>query len=64
MLEAWRKKDPIARFEKYLARNKQMTPGEKSAIEERVEKEIREDVLFAELSPLPAPEEAARPVWA
>ena len=64
MLEAWRKKDPIASFEKYLARNKQMTPGEKSAIEERVEKEIREDVLFAELSPLPAPEEAARPVWA
>jgi len=63
-LEAWKKKDPIERFEKYLKTKKLMTADEKSAIEARVEKEIREDVEFAESSPLPAPEEAVRPAWA
>ncbi len=64
VFEAWRKKDPILRFEKYLNGEKLMTAKEKSAIEERVEKEIRADVEFAEASPLPPPESAARPVWA
>src|SRR5437762_4306975 len=40
-LEAWKKKDPIERFEKYLKTKKLMTADEKSAIEARVEKEIR-----------------------
>lgn len=62
-LEKWRKKDPIVRFEKYLSGKKLMTPKEKSAIEERIENLIREDVLFAEASPLPPPEDAARSVW-
>lgn len=62
--EAWRKKDPILRYEKYLAQKKLMTAEEKAAIEARIENEIREDVAFAEASPFPAPEEAARPVWA
>jgi TPP-dependent pyruvate/acetoin dehydrogenase alpha subunit len=64
MLEAWKKKDPIERFEKYLLGKKLMTPDEKSEIEARIEKEIREDIEFAEASPLPAPEAAVRPVWA
>ena len=41
-----------------------MTDEEKGAIETRIEKEILEDVAFAEASPFPQPEEAARPVWA
>jgi TPP-dependent pyruvate/acetoin dehydrogenase alpha subunit len=64
VLEKWRRKDPILRFEKYLAEKKLMTASEKAAIEGRVEKEIREDVAFAESSPFPQPEEAARSVWA
>ena len=64
LVEKWRKKDPILRFEKYLAEKKLMTAGEKAAIEARIEKEIRQDVAFAESSPFPPPEDAARPVWA
>lgn len=62
-IEKWRKKDPILRFEKYLLGRKLMTAKEKAAIEERVDQLIREDVVFAEASPLPPPEDAARPVW-
>jgi len=64
VFEKWRKRDPILRFEKYLAAKKLMTAQEKVAIEERIEHEIHEDVAFAEASPFPAPEEAARPVFA
>jgi len=63
-IEKWRKKDPIARFEKFLLRGRLMTGEEKAAIDARIEKEIREEVAFAEASPLPAAEGAARPVWA
>ncbi|HLY63069.1 MAG TPA: thiamine pyrophosphate-dependent dehydrogenase E1 component subunit alpha [Terriglobia bacterium] len=63
-IEKWRKKDPILRFEKYLLTRKLMTAKEKAALEEQMEKLIREDVEFAEASPLPPPEDAARPVWA
>jgi TPP-dependent pyruvate/acetoin dehydrogenase alpha subunit len=63
-IEKWRKKDPILRFEKYLLSKKLMTAKEKAALEERMEKLIREEVEFAEASPLPPPEDAARPVWA
>jgi len=64
VLEKWRKKDPILRFEKYLAEKRLMTASERAALEARMEKEIREDVAFAESSPFPPPEDAARPVWA
>jgi TPP-dependent pyruvate/acetoin dehydrogenase alpha subunit len=63
-IEKWRKKDPILRFENYLLARKLMTAKEKIALEERMEKLIRVDVEFAEASPLPPPEDAARPVWA
>ncbi|MBZ5543966.1 MAG: thiamine pyrophosphate-dependent dehydrogenase E1 component subunit alpha [Acidobacteriia bacterium] len=53
VFEKWRKRDPILLFEKYLAAKKLMTAQQKSAIEERIEREIREDVAFAEASPFP-----------
>jgi TPP-dependent pyruvate/acetoin dehydrogenase alpha subunit len=62
--ERWRRKDPILRYAKYLAQHKLMTGEEKGAIEAGIEKEIREDVAFADASPFPPPEDAARPVWA
>ena len=64
VLEKWRARDPISNYEKFLTTKKLMTDQEKSAIEARLDKVIREDVEFAESSPMPAPEEAARPVWA
>lgn len=64
LFEKWKKKDPILQFEKYLNGKRLMSAKEKAAIEARIEKEIREDVGFAESSPLPAPEGAARAVWA
>src|SRR5579863_1110481 len=64
MIEAWRARDPILNCEKFLTRKKLMTEDEKTAIEARLDKLIREDVEFAEASLLPAPEEAARSVWA
>ncbi len=64
LLEKWRKRDPIALYEKLLGEKNLMTAEEKAAIEARIENEIREDVAVAEASPFPAPDEAARPVWA
>jgi TPP-dependent pyruvate/acetoin dehydrogenase alpha subunit len=64
ILERWRKKDPLLRYEKYLKTERLMTAKEKAAIEGRVEEEIRADVAFAEASSFPSPESAARPVWA
>jgi pyruvate dehydrogenase E1 component alpha subunit/2-oxoisovalerate dehydrogenase E1 component alpha subunit len=63
-IEEWRGRDPILNYEKFLAKKKLMTADERAGIEARLEKLIREDVEFAEASPMPAPEEAARPVWA
>jgi TPP-dependent pyruvate/acetoin dehydrogenase alpha subunit len=63
-LEEWRKKDPILRYDSFLAEEKLMMAEEKTAIEARIEKEIREDLAFAEASSFPPPEDAARAVWA
>jgi TPP-dependent pyruvate/acetoin dehydrogenase alpha subunit len=64
VLEEWKKKDPILRFEKYLAQTRMMTAKEKAAVEARIEEEIRADVAFAESSPFPPPQGATQPVWA
>jgi TPP-dependent pyruvate/acetoin dehydrogenase alpha subunit len=64
MIEKWRKRDPILRYEEFLAQKRLMTEKEKAAIEARIETEIREDVAAAEASPMPEPEEAGRGVWA
>jgi len=64
VFEEWRRKDPILLFDKFLIAKKLMTPEEKAAIEDRIEREIREDVAFAESSPFPQPQDAARPVCA
>ena len=61
ILEEWKKKDPILRFEKYLASKRLMTEKEKAAIGARIDEEIRADVEFAEASPFPPPEGAGPP---
>ena len=64
VLEEWRGKDPVLHYENLLVAKKLLTESEKSAIEVRIEEEIREDLAFAEASPFPPPADAARPVWA
>ena len=63
VLEQWRSKDPILRYENLLMAKKLLTAAQKSSIEVRIDEEIREDLAFAEASPFPPPEDAARPVW-
>jgi TPP-dependent pyruvate/acetoin dehydrogenase alpha subunit len=63
MMEYWRKRDPIARFEKYLLEKKWLTPKQNEALIAEVEKEVEEERAVAEASPMPNPEDAAKGVW-
>jgi TPP-dependent pyruvate/acetoin dehydrogenase alpha subunit len=63
LMEYWRKRDPIARFEKYLLEKKWLTPKQNEAIVSEVEKEVEEERAVAEASPMPNPEDAAKGVW-
>jgi TPP-dependent pyruvate/acetoin dehydrogenase alpha subunit len=63
MLEAWRQRDPLARFEKLLTEKKLWDAKTKKEIDARIASEIRADVEFAENSPLPPPESAAEGLY-
>jgi TPP-dependent pyruvate/acetoin dehydrogenase alpha subunit len=56
--ESWKLRDPLDRFEKVLTEKKLWDAKTKKEIDERIAREIREDVEFAENSPVPAPETA------
>lgn len=55
LVEFWKKKDPILRFEQYLLDNGIMTQGEQQSIIDRITRELDADVACAESSPLPEP---------
>jgi TPP-dependent pyruvate/acetoin dehydrogenase alpha subunit len=63
MLAHWKARDPIAGFEKYLTRNRLWDAAAKAEIEARVERELAEDLAYAENEPLPAPESAEQGVY-
>ncbi len=63
LMEYWRKRDPIARFEKYLLEKKWLTAKQNQSLIAEVEKEVEEDRAIAEASPLPNPEDAAKGAW-
>jgi TPP-dependent pyruvate/acetoin dehydrogenase alpha subunit len=63
-VEAWKKKDPVAVFEKYLTEKKVLTEALKKQTAQETAREINEAVEFGEKSPLPEPAEAADFVWA
>ena len=63
LLEYWRKRDPIVRFEKYLLEKKWLTPKQNETLIAEVEKEVEEDRAIAEASPMPNPEDASKGVW-
>jgi pyruvate dehydrogenase E1 component alpha subunit len=54
---AWKEKDPITNFRKYLVEEAHFNEINLRQIEDRVEAVIKEAVDFAEASPLPQPED-------
>ncbi len=52
----WEKDDPIGIYQRYLIENQIASQEELDGLEEKVEKEVREAVEFAESSPEPRPE--------
>ena len=63
MLEAWKQRDPLDRFEKVLTEKKLWDAKTKKEIDARIASEIRADVEFAENSPFPPPETAEEGVY-
>ena len=63
MLEFWKKKDPLDRFEKFLTEKKLWDANTKKEIDARIAREIQADVEFAENSPFPPPETAEQGVY-
>jgi TPP-dependent pyruvate/acetoin dehydrogenase alpha subunit len=63
MLDFWKARDPITRFEKYLTENKLWDAKQKSEVDSRIERELDEDQKFAEESPMPPPELAEQGVY-
>ncbi len=63
LFDFWRKRDPIARFEKYLLEKKWLMPQENTKLIEGVEQELEADREAAVASPMPEPETAATGVY-
>src|SRR5438477_1223743 len=59
MLEYWRKRDPITRFENYLLDKRWISAAENQRINDEIEKQVEKDREIAVASPMPKPEEAA-----
>ena len=64
MLEEWKRKDPLARFEKILSSDRVLTETGKAQMEQKIASMIEDAVLFAEESPAPAGEAAGDGVYA
>jgi pyruvate dehydrogenase E1 component alpha subunit len=64
VLEQWRKRDPIAQFEKQLKENKVTSGAEIDDVVKRVAAVLDEDLEWAESQPAPAPEQALGGVYA
>ena len=64
LLEEWKRKDPIRRFEIALAQDGILTESKKREIEQKIAVEIEEAARKALASPYPAPEEAANGIYA
>src|SRR5947207_3044933 len=63
MLDFWRKRDCLDRFQKYLLGKKWLTPQQNQKLIEQVEKELEEEREFAVNSPMPEPHTAAEGVY-
>src|SRR5512140_3282956 len=64
LMEEWKGKDPIARYESILLKECVLTEEERGKIDQEMEKRIGEAVEQAESSPLPGGSQAAEGVYA
>jgi len=63
VLELWKKRDPLDRYEQFLTEKKLWDAKTKNEVDARIAREIQADVEFAEGSPFPPPELAAQGVY-
>ena len=56
MLDYWKARDPLSRYEKYLTESKLWDGKTKAEVDARIERELAEDLEFAESSPFPPAE--------
>jgi pyruvate dehydrogenase E1 component alpha subunit/2-oxoisovalerate dehydrogenase E1 component alpha subunit len=63
LIEEWKAKDPVVRFERKLIEDKVATQPEFEAVQARVRDEVDRATDEAEKSPMPRPEEAALGVF-
>jgi TPP-dependent pyruvate/acetoin dehydrogenase alpha subunit len=64
MLEEWKKKDPLEKFERVLMNDRVLTVEKKAQMEEKMSVDITDAVQFALDSPLPPGKEAMGGVYA
>lgn len=62
-VESWKKKDPVATFEKRLIDEGVLTEAQKAKFVAEINKEMDEAIEFAESSPYPDPSEITNFVW-
>jgi pyruvate dehydrogenase E1 component alpha subunit len=62
-VEAWRKKDPIRRFEAFLIKNRILKKEDLKRINQEVEAEVKEAHRYAKMSPYPNPDELTKYVF-
>ena len=62
-VEAWRKKDPIRRFEAFLIRNRILKKEDLRRINQEVEAEVKKAHRYAKMSPYPNPDELTKYVF-
>ncbi len=63
MFDYWKARDPIVRYEKFLTENKLWDSKTRVEIDARIERELKEDLEYAENSPFPPPELAEQGVY-
>ncbi len=64
LFEYWKKRDPIARFQDYLVKDKKwLSPAENEKLIAGVEQQLEADRDLAVNSPMPTPESAADGVY-
>jgi TPP-dependent pyruvate/acetoin dehydrogenase alpha subunit len=63
MLEEWKKKDPLEKFERILVNDRVLNETNKKQMEEKIAAEIEGAIQFAFASPYPTGPEAAEGVY-
>lgn len=63
MFAYWKARNPISRYDAWLKRNKIWDAKQKSQMDARIDRELAEDLKFAENSPLPSQEVAESGVY-